>query len=375
MIPGHAKAVWDNNGMRIDLEKLHHFSSIGTFLFTVCILVATVWPLLPHAESATPAVADQEQQAQNVPATVLPAKRPMTVWIWPSLLALAIVVAGVINFKAAQLRTKANELKTHKSSGLSAAPRLEIVGIWENADVAHEQVIYGTATPEIPADSIELRVFAGGMWHSQGKATERSGDKWQRTCYFGNPDSPAGSRYKLVAIAPKTPLGPKITELPTDILKSEVVSVIRSTPAIQVSKAIETRDNIVPTVGLALDYVVMEPYDSTPGRSYPRKLRVYFRENVGDSINVGRATWFQESVGIQKGQPFGCHYELEKAGAWINEGPEKTVAENRRMRLYVGLDASIAEDDLQRLMNEKRLGTLMIPAEVSGVKLILKIKL
>jgi hypothetical protein len=110
-------------------------------------------------------------------------------------------------------------------------PHLEIVSVWNNDHVAHEQVIYGTATLSVPPNTVELRVFAGGYWHSQGKA-DTFGGKWQRTCYFGHPENPAGSKYKLVAIAPKTPLPPKIAELPADALRSEIISVIRSTPSI-----------------------------------------------------------------------------------------------------------------------------------------------
>lgn len=88
--------------MRIDLEKIHHFSSIGTFVFTVCILVATVWPLLPHRETpATAPISRDQQQGQIAPTKAVPAERPMTVWIMPSLLGLVILIAAAINLKAA----------------------------------------------------------------------------------------------------------------------------------------------------------------------------------------------------------------------------------------------------------------------------------
>jgi hypothetical protein len=150
-------------------------------------------------------------------------------WLLLVLSSGSIITVGVLYYLGRRHVAYGPKRETKEETPVAA--RLEIAGIWENANVAHEQVIYGTATADVSPKAIELRVFAGGMWHTQGKATESSGGKWQHTCYFGRPDSPAGSKYKLVAIVPKAALAPKIAELPDDVLKSEVLSVIRSTPA------------------------------------------------------------------------------------------------------------------------------------------------
>lgn len=108
-------------------------------------------------------------------------------------------------------------------------PALEIVSVWNEDQVAYRQDISG-----VLADSnapIELRVYAGKVWHRQWPV-KVEGHRWRAKCQFGNEESPAGSPYKIVAIAPKGRLEDKITELPPDAVKSEVVSVVRSTPAL-----------------------------------------------------------------------------------------------------------------------------------------------
>lgn len=144
---------------------------------------------------------------------------------WRHLLeGLPLVALGILYYLG---RRHGNKTLTHP------APKLEIVGIRNNAHVAHEQVIYGTAPAGIP---IELRVYVGGTWHVQGKA-DTFGDTWECTCWFGHSDSPAGSRYQLVALSSKDALPDKLTELPADALKSEIISVVRSTQAIIIHPA------------------------------------------------------------------------------------------------------------------------------------------
>jgi len=114
----------------------------------------------------------------------------------------------------------------------SGPPPLGIVNVWNGDAVAYQQEIYGVSAVNRPGQlPIELRVFAGGFWHRQW-AVAAEGSKWHCKCQFGNTETTGGSSYQLVAIRPKSPLPDKITELPADVEKSEIVSVIRSTPAI-----------------------------------------------------------------------------------------------------------------------------------------------
>jgi hypothetical protein len=58
---------------------------------------------------------------------------------------------------------------------------LEIVNVWNGDHVSHEHMIYGTAPPDI--STVEVRVFAGEWWYSQGTA-DIVGNKWKRRCWF-----------------------------------------------------------------------------------------------------------------------------------------------------------------------------------------------
>lgn len=104
--------------------------------------------------------------------------------------------------------------------------KIEIVSVWQSEPVAFQEVICGvTSDPTLP---IELRVFAGNVWHKQWDV-EFLGHRWRGKCQFGNnPEKSAGQPFTLVAIAPKTRLPDKIPVLPDDALKSEIITVIRS---------------------------------------------------------------------------------------------------------------------------------------------------
>jgi hypothetical protein len=146
----------------------------------------------------------------------------------PLMWTAAILVAVAIAYWDRLPRKSGNR----DAKSLYQTPNLEITGLWNNAKVVGAQVIYGTAPRDIPATTIEVRVYAGDQWHSQGTATQ-FGDKWERLCWFGNADCPPGTRFDIVAMVPKTPLPSRIATLPADALNSEIISVIRSTPLVR----------------------------------------------------------------------------------------------------------------------------------------------
>ena len=45
------------------------------------------------------------------------------------------------------------------------------------------------------------------------------------------------------------------------------------------------------------------------------------------------------------------------------------------MKMWVGLDSSVPDGDLKKLTDERRLGTVEIPAEISGTAIKLRIPL
>jgi hypothetical protein len=76
--------IWNNGGMASGLEKIHHYCSIGTFVLTAVLVAITVVPVFLSAD---------------------PPKGRVVGWIMPSILAVALVVAGVLHFKARRQET------------------------------------------------------------------------------------------------------------------------------------------------------------------------------------------------------------------------------------------------------------------------------
>jgi hypothetical protein len=133
--------------------------------------------------------------------------------------------------------------------------------------------------------------------------------------------------------------------------------------------------SLKPSIGLTLHQTVVEAYDNTPGRHYPRKVRMYF-SNDGDEIQLGKAKWIAEGIGIQKGKPGICMYEFKDhhLGKFSGETDTKLVPPGKWFRLYVGLDSSISEDEIQLMKAENRLGVLQIPVRLSGVDMFIQIR-
>jgi hypothetical protein len=110
------------------------------------------------------------------------------------------------------------------------------------------------------------------------------------------------------------------------------------------------------------------------GLNYPRKLRMYFA-NYGDDIHLGLGTWLPEGIGIQSGRKPACVYQLkDHLGKWGGEFSDVVLASGKWVRLYVGLDSSVADEKVQQLKANHSLGILQIPAIVSGVNVVLKVR-
>lgn len=130
----------------------------------------------------------------------------------------------------------------------------------------------------------------------------------------------------------------------------------------------------IPIIGLTVLKVVVEPFDTTIGRNYPRKLRLYFR-NEGDPIHLRRSVWESEGIGIQKGKPFACYYQLEASpNKFDAESNERIIPPGQSGRLYVGLDSSVNETEIQRLKESRTLGLLRLHAIVDGMNVELRMR-
>jgi len=76
----------------------------------------------------------------------------------------------------------------------------------DGAEVGYKNTVSGTVGP--PNAKVQLWVYAGGQWHNNGFATV-NGSKWKKECCFGNPDTPLGGPYPVVAVANGTIQGDK----------------------------------------------------------------------------------------------------------------------------------------------------------------------
>jgi hypothetical protein len=127
-----------------------------------------------------------------------------------------------------------------------------------------------------------------------------------------------------------------------------------------------------PIIGVTLHDAVVEDYDHTPGRHYPRKLGLYL-SNEGDDIELGKGNWIAEGVGLQAGKPSTCEYQIkDHLGQWSAESPIKMIPSGKWFRLYIGLDSGTDEQKLKSLAKEHKLGVIQIPARADGSDLSLR---
>ncbi len=111
-------------------------------------------------------------------------------------------------------------------------PALEIVSLRHDDLVDYRQVVYGIVRN--PKKSLQLVVYSPDKkWYPQG-APEFDRNNWRALCYFGSVTSAPGKSYKVVAISGASEIHEALSELPKDGLKSEAVTVQRSTmPPVQ----------------------------------------------------------------------------------------------------------------------------------------------
>ena len=139
------------------------------------------------------------------------------------------------------------------------------------------------------------------------------------------------------------------------------------------SPSVTAPPSVIPTIGITLRETVIEPYDSAPGRHYPRKLRLYL-SNDGEDIHLGAGKWIPDQVGAQAGKPPVCIYEIKNnLGKFDGESSDKFIAAGKWFRLYVGIDSSLSDEKLNQAKKDRRLGLLEIPAEMRGAGIKLRI--
>jgi hypothetical protein len=116
--------------MTIDLERAHHFASMGTFFLTAVTVVIMVLPLVspllqppPKADVSTPQTkGPQQQQPQKEPPRPFWAQVPAQ-WALPSLLAFSLIAAGFLHLKAARIeRIRGTQASANDINELANAP-------------------------------------------------------------------------------------------------------------------------------------------------------------------------------------------------------------------------------------------------------------
>jgi len=104
--------------------------------------------------------------------------------------------------------------------------RVQILSPLDQGDVGKWHVVRGSVYR--PNGDVQVLVHAGdGWWYLQGQA-KVEGFAWSRECKFGIDTPGSGGSYKVVAILGTPVRESRIRELPSDVPKSEEISVRRT---------------------------------------------------------------------------------------------------------------------------------------------------
>ena len=116
-----------------------------------------------------------------------------------------------------------------KGATSRGASSVELLTPLNHAQVGARRAVAGTVWP--PNTKVQVLVAPGdGWWHVQGGRGQATVDDsiWNVECIFGTPDTGLGSNYQIVAIANANIKESKISSLPSDGIRSEIIKVRRS---------------------------------------------------------------------------------------------------------------------------------------------------
>jgi hypothetical protein len=133
----------------------------------------------------------------------------------------------------------------------------------------------------------------------------------------------------------------------------------------------------VPVVSLTLRTIWLNPYDSTSGRWYPRKLNLQFSNDADAEIRLGAGCWIKDEIGLQTGRPQRPAVYTYKThlGTWSDESTDGVVVHSSQwVRIWIGLDSSLSDSEVTKLLTEGKAGILEMPAEVSGQKIKIRVR-
>ena len=141
--------------------------------------------------------------------------------------------------------------------------------------------------------------------------------------------------------------------------------------------AIAGTPSVVPVVGLTLRNTWMDARDNSGKRWYPRKLNLQFSNDSDDEIRLGVGHWIKDQIGLQTGHPLrpAVYQFRTHLGTWSDEFTDGVVVyPNQWLKVWIGIDSTPSDNDATKFLTEGKIGTLEIPAEISGEKIKLRVR-
>jgi hypothetical protein len=109
------------------------------------------------------------------------------------------------------------------------AASVELLTPLNHAQLGARRNVAGSVWP--PNTKVQVFVMPGdGWWYTQGERRQATVDdsSWNVECTFGTPDTGLGSNYQIIAIANANIKESRISALPSDGIRSEIIKVRRS---------------------------------------------------------------------------------------------------------------------------------------------------
>jgi hypothetical protein len=135
-------------------------------------------------------------------------------------------------------------------------------------------------------------------------------------------------------------------------------------------------------VALKLQRAWLDGRATDPKIIYKAKLRLIFTNDSNQVIHVNPLSWITGHDDVPLQFPLGYKYQIELSpGSWTKDqwSPQELldvqVSAGGSFRLYVGLDQSVPQGELEKRQLSKRLGTLVMPIKIAGKDYVIEERL
>lgn len=152
-------------------------------------------------------------------------------------------------------------------------------------------------------------------------------------------------------------------------LGRKLIEAMRAPPAVIVLPLVETDPN--PTVAFEVVAKVLWR-ETDPKPKFRSKLRVTITSRISEGVDVLAPDWEAGKGYVPAQLPQGfCSLRLEgplgwKAVDWLHEVGRLHVLPGQTFQLWIGLDQSFSDSDLESRHAQHHLGTLVVPVKISG---------